>query len=83
MASALPVVTTPNSGSTVRDGIEGFLVSYDDVTNACDRIEKLVNDAELRLSMGEAGRIRNKTFDQSWYSQELARRIVELSRTSA
>ena len=83
MASALPVVTTPNSGSTVRDGIEGFLVSYDDVTNACDRIEKLVNDAELRLSMGEAGRIRNKTFDQSWYSQELARRIVELCRTSA
>ena len=25
MASALPVVTTPNSGSTVRDGVEGYL----------------------------------------------------------
>ena len=82
MASALPVVTTPNSGSTVRDGIEGFIVSCDDVTTACDRIEKLVNDAVLRRSLGEAGRIRNKTFDLSWYSQELARRIVELSCTS-
>ncbi len=82
MASALPVVTTPNSGSTVRDGIEGFLVSCDDVTTACDRIEKLVNDAVLRRSLGDAGRIRNKTFDMSWYSQELARRIVELSCTS-
>ena len=78
MASALPVVTTPNSGSTVRHGIEGYLVSYDDVTGACNRIEKLIEDAALRRSLGEAGRIRNKLYDLSWYSQELARRIIEL-----
>lgn len=78
MASALPVVTTPNSGSTIRDGIEGFLVSYDDINTACDRIEKLANDERLRHSMGEAGRIRNKTFNLSWYSKELAQRVSGL-----
>ena len=80
MASALPVVTTPNSGSTVRDGVEGFLVPYDDVEAACERVERLVNDGDLRKSMGEAGRIRNKLFDLSWYSQELPRRIADMSR---
>ena len=78
MASALPVVTTPNSGSTVRDGVEGYLVSYDDVAGACNRIEKLIEDAALRRSLGKAGRIRNKIYDLSWYSQELARRILGL-----
>ena len=78
MASALPVVTTPNSGSTVRDGVEGYLVSYDDVTSACNRIEKMIEDAALRRSLGEAGRMRNKTYDLSWYSRELARRIIGL-----
>ena len=83
MASALPVVTTPNSGSTVRDGKEGFLIAPDDVATACERIEELVHDAELRCSLGGAGRIRNKTFDLSWYSKALARHILGMGNLSA
>ena len=29
MMTGLPVITTPNSGTLVRDGIEGFVAAYD------------------------------------------------------
>jgi len=79
MAAALPVVTTPNSGSTARDGIEGFLIDYADVDAACERITRLAQDAKLRQTLGSAGRARTREFDLSWYQRELTRRIAELN----
>jgi glycosyltransferase involved in cell wall biosynthesis len=56
LASELPLVTTPNSGSVVRDGIEGFLVDPGDVDGLCDRIRFLYDRPDVRRSMGAHGR---------------------------
>jgi len=56
LASELPVVTTPNSGSVVRDGIDGLVVAAGDVDGLCERIRFLHDHPEVRRSMGAAGR---------------------------
>ena len=56
MASELPVITTPNSGSVVRGGIDGLLVDPGDVDGLCERIRFLHDRPDARRSMGAAGR---------------------------
>jgi glycosyltransferase involved in cell wall biosynthesis len=63
MMCGLPVVTSPNSGSVVRDGVEGYVTAYDDVEGAAARIERLARDADLRWHMGRAARSRAAIFD--------------------
>lgn len=72
LAAGLPVVTSPQSGSVVRDGIEGFVCPCDDVDQYAERIGQLVADAELRHDMGRAARHRAEQFNLDWYSRELA-----------
>ena len=72
MASGMPVVTTRNSGTVARDGVEGFVLpTYDDVGRFTDCITRLVDDRDLRLRMGAAARRRAETFNLDWYSREL------------
>ncbi len=72
MASGLPVVTTPNSGSVIRDGVEGFLVPIRDPEAIAARIQQLYNDRDLRLQMGLAGRERVLQFTWENYGRNLA-----------
>jgi glycosyltransferase involved in cell wall biosynthesis len=67
LACGLPVVTTPNAGSVVRDGGEGFIVPIRDVDALAARLERLRSDESLRLEMGRAGRQRAQryTWDRS------------------
>lgn len=58
LASGLPVVTTPNAGSIVRDGVEGIIVPARDLDALCAAIERLVREPELRETMGRAARLR-------------------------
>ena len=60
MRSGLPTVVTRVGGNAelVMDGVTGFLVPVDDLDAFVDRVVRLVRDAELRRSMGEAGRRR-------------------------
>lgn len=74
MASGLPVVTTLNSGSIVRDGTDGFIVPLRDIPALKDRIERLYNDATLREAMG-----RNAAAHAANYSwNDYARRIGKI-----
>jgi glycosyltransferase involved in cell wall biosynthesis len=58
MACGLPVVTTPNSGSVVRHGLDGLIVQPRDITGLADSIHALLADADLRREMGASGRRR-------------------------
>lgn len=73
MASGLPVVTTPNAGSVVRDGTDGFIVPVRDVDATRDRIERLYRDPALRAAMAESTAAR--AADYSWDSY--GRRVGE------
>ena len=58
--SALPVVATdvPGVRSVVVDGSTGFVVGPEDAAALADRLARLVEDADLRRTMGEAARAR-------------------------
>jgi alpha-maltose-1-phosphate synthase len=56
MAAGLPVITTPNSGSVVRDGIDGFIVPPRDVEALQERLLFLYRAPEARQQLGGCGR---------------------------
>lgn len=71
MASGLPVVTTPNTGSVVRDGVDGFIVKPRDVETLMERIERLYRNAELRRSLGASARQRAEGFTWRAYRERV------------
>lgn len=79
MMAGLPVVCSPNTGSLVRDGIDGYIVRYDDTEGAADRLLRLARDPERRLAMGRSARARAASFDLDCYSRMLAAMFRELS----
>jgi colanic acid/amylovoran biosynthesis glycosyltransferase len=60
MATGLPVVTTDCGGmrEAVSDGVEGFVVPVRDVERMAAALGRLAEDAELRVRMGAAARVR-------------------------
>lgn len=57
---SLPIVATFVGGisSLVEDGIDGFLIPANDPYQAAYNIEKLVNDKELNIEMGEKAKVK-------------------------
>lgn len=78
MASGLPIVTSPNSGSVVTQGHEGYVAPYDDVDKLAGLIEILVSSPELRHEMGRAARAKAESLDLDWYSRKLRRICIEV-----
>ncbi len=71
LASGLPVVTTPNAGSVVREGEEGFVVPIRDVDALVERIERLRRDEDLRRAMSVKARARAEQFTWGHYRARL------------
>jgi hypothetical protein len=80
LALGVPVVTTPNSGSVVRDGVDGFVVPIRDAAILADRIEAIVRDRALRDRMSQAARERAKEFSWPRYCDRLLGAIEERRR---
>jgi len=59
LAAGLPVVTTPNSGSIVRDGVEGYIVPIRNSDAIAERLDRLANDRSLLASMSDAAITRS------------------------
>ena len=72
LASGLPVITTPNSGSVVRDGIEGFIVPIRDIDALKEKILLLYQNKNLRTQMSLQARKRAESFTWQAYHQRLA-----------
>jgi glycosyltransferase involved in cell wall biosynthesis len=67
----LPVICTANTGSVVRDGMEGFIVPVRDATAIAGRIERLARDVELRAQMAAKAKARAAEFTVAAYGQRL------------
>ena len=78
MATGLPVVVSPNSGSVVRDGIEGYIRPYDDIPGLIEAVRHLVDDRSARLGMGQAARRRVADFSIARYGQRIADLFLRL-----
>jgi glycosyltransferase involved in cell wall biosynthesis len=57
-ALGLPVVSTIHSGipEAIKDGVNGYLVREHDFVSMAERACRLLQDADLRSRMGQAGR---------------------------
>ncbi|MGO9455399.1 MAG: glycosyltransferase family 4 protein [Candidatus Binataceae bacterium] len=75
LACGLPVLTTPNSGSVVRDSIEGYIVPPRDVEALRDRIGHLLLNSGLRSAMASAARARAEEYSWNGYHMRLAELI--------
>jgi glycosyltransferase involved in cell wall biosynthesis len=79
LGAGLPIITTPNSGSSVREGIEGFITNYDDVDRQADCIAKLVADQGLRNAMSRAAFERHAVHHPDRYAEMINRVIHRVS----
>lgn len=78
LATGLPVVTTADAGSVIRDGKEGFIIPIQDVGGLANRLDELRTNASLRLEMGRAARQRAEEFTWSRYEDRLAYALAKL-----
>lgn len=82
MACGLPIITTPNSGSIVQDGVEGFVVPIRDPEAISARILELYNHPARRREMGLAARAAAvREFAPEVYHQGLIRLYASLGES--
>jgi len=79
LACGLPVVTTYNAGSLVRDALEGFLIPIRDPDALAARLEGLRADPALRREMGAAARARAEAYTWEHYGDALAEKLRSLA----
>ncbi len=80
LSCGLPVITTPNAGSVVRDGVEGFIVPIRDAAAIGDRIERLANDGHLWAEMSANALARASEFTLEKYGERLLRALRKTER---
>ncbi|MFI5329508.1 MAG: glycosyltransferase family 4 protein [Desulfobaccales bacterium] len=78
LAAGLPVITTPNAGSVVRDGVDGFIVPIRDAEALAARIELFLEDSALLRRMSENARARAEDFSWPKYEERLVAAIQKI-----
>jgi len=75
--NSLPVISTFEGGipDIVIEGETGFLCTQKDVDCLVEKIELLINNPELRIKMGEAGR---KRFEENFTLEHFERRFTDI-----
>lgn len=71
LAAGLPVITTPNTGSVVRDGTDGFVVPIRDVDAIVQSLHLLRDDRARLSEMSHNARLRAQDFDLAGYGRRL------------
>jgi glycosyltransferase involved in cell wall biosynthesis len=71
LSASLPVICTPNCGSIVRDGVDGFIVPPRDSEAIADAVLRLVQDPALCLEMANNARARAQAYDLPAYGRAL------------
>lgn len=76
LASGLPVICTPNTGSIVRDGLDGYVVANGDIGAIEEKIHLLANNKDLLdlLSLNAENGIEKYSLNS--YSRRLSAAII-------
>jgi glycosyltransferase involved in cell wall biosynthesis len=85
MSWGLPVITTPVSGipDVVQDRQNGLLVNPGDIQQLTDRLQLLIENEALRLSLGKAARATAATLDVDHFSSQLDRIYREVANATS
>lgn len=71
LACGLPVVTTRNAGSVVRDGLDGFIVPLRSADAISDRLAQLAQDRNLLRDLAENALRRAREYSWARYVEQL------------
>lgn len=77
LAAGLPVITTPNSGSVVRDGVDGFIVPIRDAAALAEKITLLASNPDMVAWMSQNAQERSIEFTWEKYGNRLVTAIRE------
>lgn len=75
LASGLPVITTPNAGSQVRDGVDGFIVPIRNPEAIAEKLCKLAHDRDLLAWMSHNALERSKDLTLAQYGRRLVQAL--------
>lgn len=78
MAAGIPVITTPNAGSIIEDGQEGFIVPVGDINALKEKMQYFKDNPEELIRMGKNGR---KKIENGFLWEDYAQRVVDVYRT--
>jgi glycosyltransferase involved in cell wall biosynthesis len=78
MACGLPVITTEQAGSVIRDGQDGFIVPALDAEETAARVAQLLDNDHLRRDMGQSARRRVQSFSQAALTKRLSTIIEKI-----
>ena len=81
LAAGVPVVTTPEAGSVVRNGIEGLIVAPRDPETLANGIAEIVEDREKREQTARAARERAREFTWERYGERLVAALKSFVET--
>jgi glycosyltransferase involved in cell wall biosynthesis len=73
MGHGLPVICTPETGSVVRDGEDGFIISARDAGAIAERLGTFIDDPTLLSAMSENVRRQSAEFTLEKYGERLLR----------
>ena len=76
LASGLPVICTPNTGSVVRDGIDGYVVEPRDIDAIEEKLMQLYSSNKLLKEMSENAKQRVMEFSPRHYGKRLIQEIT-------
>jgi hypothetical protein len=71
LAAGLPVITTPNAGSIVRDRVDGFTEPIRDGDAIVDSLERLATEPGLLEEMSRNASLRARDFTVAKYGERL------------
>jgi glycosyltransferase involved in cell wall biosynthesis len=71
MSAELPIVTTPNAGSVVRDGVDGFIVPIRNTEVMMEKLVYLYEHRGDRIAMGQEAARRVQEFSWERYRERL------------
>jgi glycosyltransferase involved in cell wall biosynthesis len=74
----LPIICTPNTGSVVRDGVEGYIVPVRDVDAIVESLRKLIDESHRQEVAGNAMQ-RSREFSLEHYGSRLITAINSFS----
>lgn len=78
MAAGIPVITTPNAGSIIEDGKEGFIVPVGDVNALKEKMQYFKDHPEEIIRMGKNGR---EKIANGFLWEDYAQRVLNVYQT--
>ena len=76
LASGLPVIATPNTGSVVRDGIDGFIVPIRSPGDIAARLRTMASDRSLVSRLSQSAMENAANFTWQKYGERLVAAIT-------